>query len=180
MSALRFTGSVVPPWIAEVELILKFSDELVLQRRTAREAKAILGPWFKLKISEYIALNIRTPGHENREQLMASCLYQTGFILDEYVLRAALKNGLVIAEESWFQFCDNREGCPPSYRYNWISNEDPYERFRRLDKRVRDNQQHMYEMSKRYPSSSASIPVATPVWKPKRPKTQPSELPEEQ
>ena len=31
----RFTGTVLPPWIAKVELILKYSDEAVLQRRTA-------------------------------------------------------------------------------------------------------------------------------------------------
>ena len=52
----RFTGSVLPPWIAEVELILKYSDETLLQRRTAREAKAILGVWFTLKISEYLSI----------------------------------------------------------------------------------------------------------------------------
>ena len=166
----RFTGTVLPPWIAEVELILKYSDEAVLQRRTAREAKAILGVWFTLKVSEYLSMNVLTPGHEHREQIMAACLYQTGYILDDLVLRAALKNGLVIAEENWFEYADNREDGPPSYRYSWISKEDPYDRYKRLDKRIRENQVHRYEVAKRFPGGQTPIPVLTPVWKPKRAK----------
>ena len=164
----RFTGSVLPPWIAEVELILKYSDESVLQRRTAREAKAILGVWFTLKISEYLSSNVRTPGHEHREQVMAACLYQTGHILDDLVLRAALRNGLVVAEEDWFEYADNREGGPPSYRYSWISNEDPYDRYKRLNKRIREDQVLRYEMAKRCPANRTPIDVRTPTWSSKR------------
>ena len=54
----RFTGSVLPPRIAEVELILKYSNQSTLQRRTAREAKAILGVGFTLKISENLSANV--------------------------------------------------------------------------------------------------------------------------
>ena len=170
----RFTGSVLPPWIAEVELILKYSDESVLQRRTAREAKAILGPWFTVKISEYLSSNVRTPGHERREQVMAACLYQTGHILDDHVLRAALKNGLVVAESDWFEYADNREAGPPSYRYCWISNEDPYDRYKRLNKRIREDLVTRYELSKRVPANRAPIDPRTPTWSLKRERSESS------
>ena len=171
----RFTGSVLPPWIAEVELILKYSNQTNLQRRTAREAKAILGVWFTLKVSEYLSANVQNSGHEHREQMMAATLYQTGHILDDLVLRAALKNGLVVAEEKWFDYVDNRDCGPPSYRYSWVTNEDLYDRYKRLDKRIREDQVHRYELAKRCSHAQTPVSTKTPTWSMKRVKPEPDQ-----
>ena len=172
----KFTGSILPPWIAEVEVILKYSDDPVLQRRTAREAKAVLGSWFSTKVHEYLFMNVRTPGHESREQIMASCFYLTGYICNDLVLQACLKNGLVVKEESWYEYVDRRD-TPPNFRYTWISNEYHYEGFQRLDRHILENQLDAYQTAQRFPHSRSSIPVQAPVWKPKRPKVQTTEQP---
>ena len=91
------------------------------------------------------------------------------------MLRAALKNGLVVAEESWFEYADNREGGPPRYRYSWITNEDPYDRYKRLDKRIRENQVLRYEMAKRYSGTQTPLTVRTPSWSSKRVKPEPDQ-----
>ena len=85
----------------------------------------------------------------------------------------------MVKEETWCDYVDRRKEHP-SYWYTWVSNEDHFERYRRLDNRICEQQSHAYEMAQWFPSGRPNISVQQPAWRPKRPKVQEAEQPQKQ